>query len=925
MDNIENKYRTFPFWSWNDKLDKNQLVKQIDWMHESGIGGFFMHARGGLTTEYLGAEWFECIEACLKRAKELDMEGYAYDENGWPSGFVGGKLLEEEENHDMFLTYSIGEYDEKANVSYDISTDKLVKTNQGNNVLNVFIHNSACTADICNKKVVDKFIALTHEQYKKHDKYGNLRGFFTDEPQYYRWATAYTRVLPEYFKTTYGEDIFDRLGLLFVEKEGFRDFRYKYWKAMQSLMLKNFAENIYLWCDNNGYKLTGHYCEENTLEGQMWCAAGLMPFYEFEHIPGIDFLGRNLRRCASSRQLGSVASQLGKEQRMAEIFACSGWDATPNELRLLAEYVMVGGVNILCPHLLPYTEHGQRKRDYPEHFSAINPWVSKDFKTFNDYFAERGKLLAKSKEIANVAVLHPMRSAYFDYKFGQPNRGLEKIDKSFVEDNLMFEKNHLPFHYLDEVILSKYGSVNGSKLICGLCSYDYLIIPQNVVTMDESTEKLLKKYVENGGKVLLLGEKPNYIGGNEYNYDYLTSNTTLDEIISSQDVMMEKSDDVVCSYHSDENGNIFVYALNTGDETDVIVSRKGFKNVIVDGKVLSNKVHFDKFESKIIYFTNDELDEVKETKLITLGNKFKVEKTDKNYIALDLLTYSTDGKNYGKKLHYMAIFENLLKERYSGDVYLKYDVEIKKIPSICFALIENTRTKNVHINGKLVNKCGSVLEPELWKYDIAKMLKEGHNEIVVQIDFFESEEVYYALYGENVTESLKNCLAYDTSIEPIYLQGDFGVFGEFTEKGNCYFANSFYLDEQKEVVTNLVTEGFPFFRGEIKLSQEIDIKDFNTTLLFDKRFQMIDLFVNDKFVDKLMFKTKADISNYVKVGKNKIEIELTVSNRNLLGLHHSHEDEPFSIGPFNFERFGTWDEDGNSPIYKARYSFVKVI
>ena len=35
------------------------------------------------------------VEQMNKRAKELGMEAYAYDENGWPSGFVGGRLLED--------------------------------------------------------------------------------------------------------------------------------------------------------------------------------------------------------------------------------------------------------------------------------------------------------------------------------------------------------------------------------------------------------------------------------------------------------------------------------------------------------------------------------------------------------------------------------------------------------------------------------------------------------------------------------------------------------------------------------------------------------------------------------------------------------------------------------------------------------------
>ena len=68
MKPIENRYKCIPFWSWNDELDERTLLDQIDWMYENGVGGFFMHARGGLKTEYLGEKWFSCIEACAKRA-----------------------------------------------------------------------------------------------------------------------------------------------------------------------------------------------------------------------------------------------------------------------------------------------------------------------------------------------------------------------------------------------------------------------------------------------------------------------------------------------------------------------------------------------------------------------------------------------------------------------------------------------------------------------------------------------------------------------------------------------------------------------------------------------------------------------------------------------------------------------------------------
>ena len=45
---INRDYRAIPFWSWNEKLDAEETRRQVKLMDEAGIGGYFMHARGGL-------------------------------------------------------------------------------------------------------------------------------------------------------------------------------------------------------------------------------------------------------------------------------------------------------------------------------------------------------------------------------------------------------------------------------------------------------------------------------------------------------------------------------------------------------------------------------------------------------------------------------------------------------------------------------------------------------------------------------------------------------------------------------------------------------------------------------------------------------------------------------------------------------------
>ncbi len=84
------KYRSAPFWSWNDKLDAGELVRQVKDMKDHGMGGFFMHSREGLETEYMGKEWMECIKETAKAAEQAGMSAWIYDEDRWPSGAAGG-------------------------------------------------------------------------------------------------------------------------------------------------------------------------------------------------------------------------------------------------------------------------------------------------------------------------------------------------------------------------------------------------------------------------------------------------------------------------------------------------------------------------------------------------------------------------------------------------------------------------------------------------------------------------------------------------------------------------------------------------------------------------------------------------------------------------------------------------------------------
>ena len=936
-------YRSIPFWSWNDKLDKERLVEQISWMKKQGFGGYFMHARGGLQTEYLGDEWFECVEACVDAGKKENMATWAYDENGWPSGFVGGKLLEDPNNQDEYLTYEQGEFKSDALVSYEVTEKELIrveKGEEGKTYLNIFEHKSGVTADILNPEVVNKFIDATHNEYKKRlgKKFSkHLKGFFTDEPQYYRWDHPYTKMLPKYFLDKYKEDILDGLGLLFLDKEGYRAFRYKYWKAMQDLLLTNFSKNVYNWCNKNGVGLTGHYIEESRLDTQMWCCGGIMPLYEYENIPGMDLLGRRSSGSVAPKQVASVARQLGKKKVLTETFGLCGWGVSPRILKTIGESQYVHGINVMCEHLLPVAEYGQRKRDYPAHYSDVNPWIKEDFKSFNDYFAKLGYLIGESEEKVSVALFNPIRSLYFDYKRELTGYGDSpfEVDQSYMAWCEKLAEMNIPYHIIDETVMAKHAKVKNGKLIVGECEYDTVIFPMTI-TMDKSSLALFNNFNVQGGKLLFTEGKPTYLEGEPFKYS-LESNITLDDIVNAQSYRVDKIDTPIRTCIRKFGGSRFIFAVNTDWENSYTVKFdgdfNGFTNLDLETmatKDMPTEITFRPGDSFVL-FLNDQKVEIKEDKKhIILDGAFDIIDSTDNFMTLDKLRYSTDGVNYSDRLRYMGVFFELLNKRIQGDVYLKYEFNVKALPKKIEFLTEDQHVIDLTVNGVKVEFNGHAPEEKkLLKADVKDVLKVGLNEAIVKINFYEAQKVYDILFADTDTESLKNCLAYDTTIEASFLKGDFGVYSEGGfrdgEKIRCVLCeDDFYIAERKTKVVDAVSEGYPFFAGNMTFYKQFESDGAPTILDLQGDFCILYLKINGKKVEKSYFAESVDISDYIIKGTNTAEITIFTGNRNLLGPHHLKESEDSeSVSVYSYELDGSW-ENGVSNLERPNYSFVKM-
>ncbi len=912
-------YRSIPFWSWNNELSEEFLLKQIDDMKAAGIGGFIMHARIGLKTEYLGEKWFSCIKACLDHAKKLNMNAWIYDENGWPSGFVGGKLLENEDFRARFLEYEVKDsFDDNAFGVYKETESGFVRIEAAEEGVSgyhtVYLRISPANTDILNPAVVDAFISETHEKYYERfaDSFGKeLVGFFTDEPQYYRWGTPYSPMLEDEFAKD-NEDVRDGLVYLFVSDERGYQFREKYFRTLNELYVINFYKKLYDWCEDHNCKLTGHSVEEVSLFTQMWGGAACMPSYEYEHIPGVDFLGRNCNSELAPRQLGSVASQLGFHQTLTETFGCSGNDVTLKELKSIAEYQYFHGVTLMCQHLYPYSLSAQGKSDHPPVFSNHNNW-GEGFTVFNEHFTRLGYLISNTDDGYDALIIHPMRSVYLDYIRSLDHKSVWDLEEEFQKLLEGYRRVGIRYHFADERILERHGRAEGDKIVIGNCSYDTVIVPK-MKNISRKTLDILNAYT---GKLLCYG-MPEYVNGKKEEV-MLSSNITESELFENRGVKFTSlSGNCGIATRKGELGS-YIFVKNysrtepaTFNIPDISKNYQALDLVDLTLSPVSDTVTLGNAESLILVNEPTDKKAPENETVMDITKDFAVTDVSENYLVLDYASYSTDGVNYSEYLPMPHLFENLLRADYKGDVWIKQRFNVNKKLSITL-MMEKSRYRFVRLNGNDLDFKDSDFDFLFTESDLTDYLKEGENELFYSVDYYQHDGVYFALFDPLATESLRNCLYYDTHVEPVYLKGRFTVDADHVIAP---------LTTLPPVTDRMCDHGYPFFKGYVDMEGTVNYDGKGKRIIsLDGRFLVSELTVNGKRAD-LFLDVKKDVTDLLEKGENRIRIRVRSSLRNLFGpLHYAPKAEPMAVSPYNFNMRGSW-KNGTSKDYTHKYQSV---
>jgi hypothetical protein len=947
-------YRPIPFWSWNERLEVEETRRQIEEMERVGIGGYFMHARGGLQTPYMGEEWMENVAAGIDEAEKRGMGGWGYDENGWPSGFGDGKVNGLGVRYQQkYLRWEEVEGEEDG--EYSIAHVQL----EDGRLLRFFYDVNPYYVDTLDPEVARLFLEEIYQPYCERfgGEFGRgMAGFFTDEPQVSRNGIPWSWTLPERYAEAYGEELLPLLPQLFMAVGEYRRTRYRFWHLVQELFVVGFTQQIFDWCEARGARLTGHMVLEETLLSQLTSNGAVMPHYEFFHIPGMDWLGRHIEPPTTPLQVASVCHQLGQKQILSETFALTGWNVSFEELKWIYEWQMVRGVNLLCQHLEGYSLRGIRKRDYPPSMFFQQPWWER-YRFFNDAMSRVGMLLAEGEIAFELLVVHPQSSAWLCYDDGE-NGEIEELNREFLHLTRVLEEAHVPFHYGDERIMDRHGRVEAGVLKVGQQSYRAVVVPP-CETLAGSTVELLRAYVEGGGALIWVGRQPELVEGEE--------SAKLAEL-GEKGMRVRAAEGVVeglpedmrpISVVDEDGGEIgpiaatwrrleeefveeecrFYFFANADQERSyrATVRVPGASAICLDfetgalrpvpfrceGERVVVEHDFARRGSLALLAADDagafeaasEKAERRPLEREFLEGEWEIELLDANALTLDYCDFWFDGELQAEGEHVGVIQQRALDLERPVEIEMLFRVELAAdfAPEELFLVLERPERFLAEVNGErlAMEDCGYYRDTSFRKLDIVGRLRSGGNEIRLKTTFTQSEEVYEHLRRARVFEAEKNKLTYESEIEAIYLMGEFGVGtpGRFEplSRGAMRYSGGFVLQALPERVElgDLTAQGLPFFNGSVRLQRTISIGaesvDGRLLRLAEVMGHVVRLKVNGERAGEWFWRPyEADLDGFLQEGDNVLELELTGGLRNLLGPHHLEEGESYVVAPPSF-------------------------
>ena len=496
--------RFYSLWAINGALDQKRLRGQLDRLKSAGLDGVVFHPRFYPNEPpYLSERYLQEVSGAILHAKSIGLAFWIYDEDGWPSGTVGGQLLKKFPQDTQRWAELVTEKPERCLAEFERDGKKwFVAERIGAGV------------DYFNPELTQHFLELTHERYRTGlapEAWEHVGAIFCDEPEFglghaydslsKHGAIPWTPKLPELFRQRHGEDLLPLIPKLFFPGEDSEETRIRFWELLTDIFNESFTTPLNEWCKRHGKLFTAHVKGEEHLLFQMPTSGSCSQFFRNLSLPGIDALERFPSNHFYPSQVSSAAQQFGDGRCMVEAFGGAGWGATPEDLERYLLWLGRHGLTDFVLHLSQYQLTSAAIRDWPPsqplhlNWSAAYPELLRRV---------RQELQKNSPSPADTLLVAPYRGIMAHYEPWEflktnihnaatyPDTLTGKVNRRFLEQVQKLYDAGMPYHIADERTLEVFGVPDAKGLRVGNCVYKKVLVAEGA-RLDEKSFGLLRQ------------------------------------------------------------------------------------------------------------------------------------------------------------------------------------------------------------------------------------------------------------------------------------------------------------------------------------------------------------------------------------------------------------------------------------------------
>lgn len=497
-NNPPREFSLLPFWFWNDELSEAELLRQIAEFDANGVYGFVIHPRVGLPrdTGWMSDKLLGFYHVAIEEAAKRDMRVLLYDEGMYPSGSSSGQLVERHPElacrclalHDETQPLPVGAVVVQSFVDEN-GVRRLIVDRPVNSVIRGLHYigdgpkeDEPPAGDLLNPRTAPAIISLVYDRFRQEfgKHFGKtILGIFTDEPNPLGRSrekgvfAGTTGVLP-HLSRLIGYDVEKRLPELWQKSPQADRFREDYKLAIRLRMEDTWYAPLGKWCEANGVALCGHPDSGDEI--------GVQRHFQF---PGQDLVWRWVlpdhptalegHESTQGKCSASAMVHFGRRRNSNEFAGAYGHEATFDEIRWLANWCLIRGVNLLIPHAFYYSIRGPRRDERPPqvgpHTAQWNDNGPEGFKALADHCRLWSWLNTDCKPIVDVAILtHADRCPW-------------PAAKALLT-------NQRDFHYLDPTTLLEQSKVIDGRLQVADQTYHCLIIDGSAELPPAELQKL---------------------------------------------------------------------------------------------------------------------------------------------------------------------------------------------------------------------------------------------------------------------------------------------------------------------------------------------------------------------------------------------------------------------------------------------------